>query len=102
MKTKLPNKKIDKQYDLERLGKIIKNLNECCDFFYHMDSREYSRMRDFINNRFDIHFPFYNPTIKYNVQLKELNKNACSLINNMMTKQIKLYLFLNCMKYKHQ
>ena len=43
-----------------------------------------------------------NPTIKYNVQLKELNKNACSLINNMMTKQIKLYLFLNCMKYKHQ
>ena len=43
-----------------------------------------------------------NPTIKYNVQLKELNKNACSLINNMMTKQMKSFLFLNCMKYNPQ
>ena len=43
-----------------------------------------------------------NPTKKNNVQLKELNKNACCLIKNMMTKKMKLYLFLNCMKYKPQ
>lgn len=42
-----------------------------------------------------------NPTKEGHLQLIELNKNACCLINMMMTKKMKLYLLTQCMNYVH-
>lgn len=54
----------DNQYDVKRLGKVITNLKNCFEIFYHMDEREYRRMRDYISNRFDTSFPYNNPATK--------------------------------------
>ncbi len=53
---------MEKQYDIKRLAKIITDLEKCFVLLPHMDEKEYRRMRDYISSRFDVSFPYNNPT----------------------------------------
>ena len=57
------NKKLDKQYDVKRLGRIVTQMTKIYALFEHMDEKEYRRMRDYISNRFSASFPYNNPSI---------------------------------------
>lgn len=50
--------------DIDRLGKVISNLEACLHLFYHMDEEEYKRMKEYITSRFDVRFPYENPSVK--------------------------------------
>ena len=59
----MSNKKLDKQYDVKRLGRVVTKTTQMFDIFYHMDSSEYKRMRDYIYGRFGFFLPHDNPSV---------------------------------------
>ena len=54
--------KADAQYDIKRLGRVVTLTNKMLEIVYHMNEREYSRFRSYLDSRTGISFPYTQPT----------------------------------------
>ena len=59
------------QQDIKRLGKVVGLCEKIVGLAYHMDEKEYKRMREYISSRFSISLAYENPAIPKKVALPE-------------------------------